>query len=162
MGQTELEPVNSSLLSSTETSSVPTSLSKPTSSKSICTPVTEHAVYAAINQKGLDVKALDVSGLCSFADNFLIVSGTSERHVKGIADGIAKRLGKDGCNPLSISGYDCGEWILMDYDDLIIHVFYEPSRQLYELDELWQSAPLVPLGEKLKEEMRFLRTGSFR
>ncbi|MCL4160010.1 UNVERIFIED_CONTAM: hypothetical protein GTU68_008298 [Idotea baltica] len=99
--------------------------------------------------------------MCSFADHFLIVSGTSERHVKGIADGISKRLGAEGIPLRSKTGYDRGEWIVMDYGDLIVHVFYEPSRQYYELDELWSSAPLVELNESLKEEMRFLRTGSF-
>lgn len=155
MGQTELTPVESTIASPSKSSS------STSTTKGIGTPAIEFAVSAAIDQKGLDVKAIDVSKLCSFADNFLLVSGTSERHVKGIADGINKRLRKHCHKPLSITGYDKGEWIVLDFNDLIVHVFYEPSRQFYELDDLWQKAPLVSLSEKLREEMRFLRTGSF-
>lgn len=162
MGRTEFKSANSFSLPSSISSSSRASSAESKKSLKPCTLETELAVAAAIDQKALDVKALDVSQRCSFADHFIIVSGTSERHVKGISDKIQRRLLEHGVKPLSITGAERGEWIVLDYDDLVVHVFYEPSRQFYELDEVWKDAPTLALSAELQQEMRFLRTGSFR
>ena len=117
------------------------------------------AARIAIEQKGLDVRAIEVSECSSIADFFLIVSATSERHAKGIADKILAALRELGEKAISTNGYDKGEWILIDYADLLVHIFYEPSRQYYAFDELWENAPEISLGEELQEQARKLRTG---
>ena len=119
------------------------------------------AMHAAVQQKGLDIRALDLRGFSDIADAFLIVSGTSARHVRGIADKIKDQLQKnDGETPLSINGYEEGEWVLLDYGDLIVHIFYEPARQNYRLDELWaKKGTVIPPPAELENEMRLLRTG---
>ncbi len=136
-------------------------LSRPVETKSTI-EIAQAAVRAAIDQKALDVRGLDVSEVSSFAQCFVIASGTSERHVKGIADKIREELREQsGESPLSVVGKDNGEWIVLDYGALVVHVFYEPTRQYYEFDEFWKSAPAIPIDPDLEQEMRRLRTGSF-
>jgi len=117
------------------------------------------AIEAAIGQRGQDVRGLEMLRLTDIADYFVIVSGTSDRHVKGIADKIRAALREYAELPLSVSGYETGEWIVVDYGDLIVHVFLEPVRQYYRFDELWSPAPQLQLPEKLATEARKLRTG---
>ena len=120
------------------------------------------AIRAAIDKKGLDVRALNISRLSDVADYFVIISGTSERHVKGLADHIKEELLKAGESPLAKSGYEGGEWILLDYGDVVVHLFYEPTRQHYRFDELWQRGTAVQLPEDMEQELRKLRTGIYR
>lgn len=117
------------------------------------------AARIAIEQKGLDVRAIDVSKCSSIADHFVIISATSERHAKGMADKILEALRTDGEKPNSKDGYDQGEWILLDYSNLIVHIFYEPSRQYYDFDDLWKEGHEVELSEELSAQARKLRTG---
>ena len=113
---------------------------------------------AAVDQKGLDVRGLELDS--DIADYFVIVSGTSERHVKGIADRIKKSLEEAGEPVHRINGYEQGEWVLLDYGDLVVHVFYEPMRQHYGLDDLWSDKSiLIEPDEELQKNMRKLRTG---
>ena len=115
---------------------------------------------AAVDQKGLDVRGLDIATSSDFADFFVIISGTSERHVRGIADKIQEALVKLGERAQGVNGYEKGEWILIDYGDLIAHVFYEPKRQYYGLDELWgKRSTVIEPGPELVHNMRMLRTG---
>jgi ribosome-associated protein len=97
----------------------------------------------AVDFKALDLVVLDVTGLSSFADFFVICSGKSSRQVQGIADNIQESLRKVGIRPLGIEGYREGQWVLMDYGDVIVHVFYEPVRLLYDLESLWSEARRV-------------------
>ena len=119
------------------------------------------AIQAAIDQKALDVKGIDVSKVCDFADCFVIASGTSKRHVKAVSDKIVDKLKSQGHQTLSITGADIGEWVVLDFGDLVVHVFYEPTRQYFEFDELWSKGSQLELEDSLKEQMRMLRTGSF-
>jgi len=118
------------------------------------------AMKAVVDQKALDVRALDISEASDIADYFVICSGTSERHVKGIADKLQTELAKYGEKPISVSGYTEGQWVVLDYGDLIVHVFFEPMRQHYGLDELWstRSTEIEPPTE-LHDHMRMLKTG---
>ncbi len=97
----------------------------------------------AVNFKALDLILLDVSGFSSFADYFVICSGKSSRQVQGIADNLESALRGRGIRPLGLEGKTEGHWILMDYGEVIVHVFYEPVRRFYDLESLWSEAEKV-------------------
>jgi len=84
-------------------------------------------------------------------DYFIICSGQSSRHVQGIASFIEESLAKEGIYPLGIEGFTQGSWILMDYNEVIIHIFYKPIREFYDLEGLWSSAKRI---EAQTEELR--------
>jgi ribosome-associated protein len=91
------------------------------------------------------VVALDVRDLTSIADVFIICSGRSNRQVSAIAEHIERELRKQKIRPLSVEGAVEGQWVLMDYGSVVIHVFYESVRQFYDLEGLWSDAPRIPL-----------------
>lgn len=91
--------------------------------------------------KGLDPVVLEVKGLCFFADYFLICSGTSRRHVLALAQRLEEALGQAGAKPLGVEGVQEGLWVLMDYNDVVIHIFSQELRQFYDLEGLWADAP---------------------
>lgn len=93
--------------------------------------------------KGLDVLLLDVSKYASFADYFIVCSGKSSRQVQGLADNLEAGLRDQGIRPLGIEGRQEGQWVLMDYGDVIVHIFYEPVRRFYDLESLWSEARKV-------------------
>lgn len=94
----------------------------------------------AVEKKAKDVMLLDLSDLTDIADIFVIASGTSERHVKTISDSIELGMKGKGVKPLSVEGYEEGRWVIMDYGDVIVHVFLESLRELYDLESLWIEA----------------------
>lgn len=98
------------------------------------------AVAAAEDKKALELVALKLIGITSFADYFVICSGSSKRQVQAIADEIADRLRQEKVRPLNIEGYQDAEWILMDYGSMIVHIFSETSRRFYDLERLWRDA----------------------
>jgi ribosome-associated protein len=97
----------------------------------------------AFEYKALDLVLLDVAGLTSFTDYFLICSGKSSRQVQGLADNLEATLANLRIKPLGIEGRVEGHWILMDYGDVVIHIFYEPVRYFYDLESLWSDATRV-------------------
>jgi ribosome-associated protein len=99
--------------------------------------------HEAFQSKAQDLVLLDVTGLTSFTDYFLICSGKSSRQVQGIADKLEASLANVGIKPLGIEGRVEGHWILMDYADVVIHIFYEPVRYFYDLESLWSDATRV-------------------
>jgi len=98
---------------------------------------------AVMGKKALDIIVLDVSGLTSLADSFIICSGRSNRQVTAIAEFIRTDLKQQGVAPLSIEGLQEGHWVLMDYGDIVIHVFYDDVRRFYDLEGLWSDAPRI-------------------
>ena len=106
-------------------------------------PTLEPFVKAAFAMKALDVVLLDLRGLASFADTFIICSGRSHRQVSAIAEFIEHDLKKQGIKPLGVEGLREGHWVLMDYGDVVIHVFYEPVRLFYDLEGLWSDAKRI-------------------
>jgi ribosome-associated protein len=102
-------------------------------------------VQYALDSRAKDLVLLEVGGLSSLADYFLICSGKSSRQVQGIADRIEERLRETGIKPMGVEGRREGHWILMDYGDVIVHVFYEPTRFFYDLESLWFEAKHVPV-----------------
>ncbi len=112
------------------------------------------AVDAALDKKGLEPVLLDVSGEASYTDHILILSARSDRHAQAIADGIRTELRNQfGRSPKSVEGKRDGQWTLLDYGDLIVHVFYHPLREFYDLESLWSEARTVEL--KVPAESRY-------
>ena len=88
---------------------------------------------------------LDLRGITSFADFFVICTGNNQRQVQTIADEIDKQLRATGERANSVEGYTQGEWVLADYGDFLVHVFSEKAREFYDLERLWRAAKVVPL-----------------
>ena len=107
--------------------------------------VTSEIVQACEEAKGKSVTVLDVSKLIGLVDQFVIVSGRSDRHAQGIANKIMEFLGRAGIEPQAIEGFEEGQWILLDYSDVVVHIFYEPVREHYDLESLWMNASKVEL-----------------
>jgi ribosome-associated protein len=103
-------------------------------------------INASLEKKAKELVILNVKEISAFTDYFLIMSGTSDRQVRAIADAIQENLKLAGILPLGIDGEAAGQWILMDYDDVVIHIFLETIRSFYDLERLWTEAPrmLVP------------------
>jgi len=102
-------------------------------------------VEAANDRKAVDLVGLDVREISSFADTFVIATGTSDRHVRSIADAIEAALKAHGDSPLGIEGYDEGRWVLVDCGDAIVHIFQPEIREHYDLERLWSDAPNLEL-----------------
>lgn len=97
----------------------------------------------AAARKAEDLVILDVEPLTSLADYFVICSGKSSRQVQAIADHVIGKMRESGIQPLNIEGVQSGHWILLDYGDLIMHIFYSPVREVYDLESLWADAQRV-------------------
>ena len=102
---------------------------------------------AILDKKGEDVTALDVRGLVSFADSFVIATGTSDRHVRTLADAVAERARGVGLKVGGREGYDDGRWVLIDLGDVVVHLFQREVRAQYDLERLWGDAPALAVGE---------------
>ncbi len=90
--------------------------------------------------KAIDIKILDLRGLTSFTDFFVICSGTSDRQLRAIGDRVIEELKKEGLTPLSKEGYEQGQWVLIDYPGVVLHVFTEEARAHYDLEGFWEKA----------------------
>lgn len=101
----------------------------------------------ALEKKARDLVVMEVRDVTSIADYFIICSGSSDRQVQSIAQGIEENLSAAGHSPLSVEGTHRGHWVLMDFSDVIVHIFYEPVREFYDLEGLWGHAPRVELPE---------------
>lgn len=106
-----------------------------------------HLAVAAADEKGAEEPvALDVSELFPLADIFLLLSGRSERNVQATADGIEDALNRAGTKTLRREGRGEGRWVLLDFGDLIVHVFHQEERSYYDLERLWKDCPAIPLA----------------
>jgi ribosome-associated protein len=101
---------------------------------------------AALDRKAVDVVALDVSELTSYADTFIIATATSDRHARAIADAIREAETASGSHPLGVEGYDEARWVLIDLGDVIVHVFVQEVRAAYDLERLWSDAESLALS----------------
>jgi ribosome-associated protein len=101
------------------------------------------AVRAAESKQAKDIVVLDVREATSFADYFVISTGASSRQIQAIADEVSQQLGKRGERPSSLEGYRNAEWVLVDYGDLVVHVFSPKARTYYDLERLWRDAKPV-------------------
>ena len=114
-------------------------------------PALDLFVQAALGKKALQVVLLDVRELTSVADAFLICSGRSNRQVTAIAEHVLRFLKKRGKKPLSVEGKNEGHWVLLDYGEVIIHIFYEPLRNFYDLEGLWIDAKRIQTQSLLRQ-----------
>ena len=110
-------------------------------------------VKAAVEKKAFDLVLLEMKKVTAFTDYFFLCSGKSDRQVQAIAQAIEDELDQQGIRPLGAEGKTEGRWILMDYDDVVVHIFLEPIRAFYDLEGLWVDAPRIELekGEPLDE-----------
>jgi len=103
-------------------------------------------------RKAIDPILMEVSRLTSFTDYFLVASGASTRQVQAMSQHMARRLRDQGFKTFGIEGEQEGHWVLMDYGDVVIHIFYQPVREFYDLEGLWTEAPRVEIDEKKKKK----------
>ncbi len=108
------------------------------------------AVKAVDDKKGIDVVVLDIKSVATFTDYFLICSGDSTRQIQAIADEVQQKLAAGGHRPAHIEGYNNAEWILMDYLDLVIHIFSRRARTYYDLERLWRDAKVLEVPKLLE------------
>jgi ribosome-associated protein len=103
------------------------------------------AAAAALDKKAEDLAVFDVDALSGYADYFLLASGRSTRQTAAIAERIERVLKKAGIKPLGVDGLKEGRWALLDFGDVVVHVFHSPVREFYDLDSLWADAPKLEL-----------------
>lgn len=102
----------------------------------------------AADHKAENTLIYEVAEIVTFADYFVICSGRSTRHVQSIAEYIEVALGQRRVKPLGVEGLTEGQWVLVDYNDVIVHVFYNPMRAFYDLEGLWWEARQVEFSER--------------
>jgi ribosome-associated protein len=102
--------------------------------------VAQHVVQACEDVKAKDIVVLDVASISDVTDFFIVASGRSDRQVQGITNRVMEELTLMGIKPLSVEGYEDGQWVLIDCGEVVVHVFYEPVRELYDLESLWMRA----------------------
>jgi ribosome-associated protein len=105
------------------------------------------------DKKGEEILPIDLRKKVDFADYFLLCSAHSTKHAQGLADYLTLELEKIGIMPLSVEGMEQGNWIVLDYGSIVVHIFYEPIRRLYNLEELWLDQPQRRV-KKLSQEQR--------
>ena len=105
------------------------------------------AVAALEEKKAKDIKILDISGVSVLADYFIIASGSNKNQVQALADNVSEALGKAGYSPKQVEGYQSASWILMDYTDIIVHVFSEDDRLFYDLERIWRDGKQMSRDE---------------
>jgi ribosome-associated protein len=105
------------------------------------------AVRAAESKKATDIRVLDLREVTTFADFFVICSGSNPKQIQAIVEEIGQQLGEQGEYPVSVEGFANAEWVLADYGDYLIHVFSPKSRTFYELERLWRHAKLLSIPE---------------
>lgn len=102
-------------------------------------------VSAIEAKKGTRIRVLDLRPVTTFADYFVLASGGNQRQVQAIADEVARVMKEAGDPPNSVEGYENAEWVLLDFGDMVVHIFSEKAREYYELDRLWRDAPEIPV-----------------
>jgi ribosome-associated protein len=100
---------------------------------------------AAIDKKAENLKLLDLSRVSGFTDYFVVCSGMSDRQVQSIADSVEKHLRSQGAKPRAFEGYGDGRWVLMDYGDVVVHIFQDALREYYDIEGLWADAPRIAI-----------------
>jgi ribosome-associated protein len=105
----------------------------------------KRAIELAVDRKGQEILLMDLRGLSNSTDYFLLVNGTSDTHVRAIADHIIDELRKENMKADHIEGLRTGRWVLIDFIDFVVHVFHPTARDFYQLERLWGDAPTIPV-----------------
>ncbi len=109
----------------------------------------KNEIIAALEDtKGRNIEILDIKDITDIADYMVIASGTSSRHVTSLADNVITRLREQGLRPFGTEGLDSGEWALIDYGDIIVHVMQPQAREFYALEKLWRSTESARLSRE--------------
>jgi ribosome-associated protein len=103
------------------------------------------AVRAAESKKATDIKVLDLTGITSFTDYFVVCTGANSRQIQAISDEIGLQLKDRGDFPISVEGYREAEWVLVDYGDFLVHIFSPRARDYYDLERLWRNAKSIDI-----------------
>ena len=101
---------------------------------------------AALEKKALDLTVLDLRGIASFTDFFVITTGTNRRQCQAISDEIVEQLKRSGTRAARVEGFQTAEWILIDYGDFVVHIFDEKARRFYDLERLWREARRIDVS----------------
>ena len=102
---------------------------------------------ALADKKGEDIKVINISEVTVLADYFIIASGTNRNQVQAMADNVEEILAKEGMEPKHIEGYQSGNWILLDYQDVIVHIFDQENRLFYDLERIWRDGKSIAVEE---------------
>ena len=103
------------------------------------------AVLALDSKKALDIKVIKIQDISAIADYFVIATGTSSTHVKALADEVEAQLDEAGISVSHVEGYRSNSWILLDYVDVVVHVFSDEAREYYDLERLWQDGEIIDI-----------------
>lgn len=110
------------------------------------------AARAALEKKAQAVEIVDVTGKVDYADYLVLMTGTSDRHVKAIADAVDEDLSRAGTRAVAVEGLPAASWVLIDFVDVVVHVFQREARSVYDLDGLWMDANRVPVADESSSE----------
>ena len=116
--------------------------------------ITKLAIAALEDKKANDVRVIDIAGVSVIADYFVIASGSNTNQVQAMADSVREALGRAGHEPRQVEGYGSANWILMDYNDIIVHIFSDESRTFYDLERIWIDGKEVSVGEFETEDVQ--------
>ena len=108
--------------------------------------MTRLAIQALEDKKGNDIRVIDIQDVSIIADYFIIASGNNRNQVQTMADNAEEVLGRAGFEPRQLEGYGTASWILMDYNDIIIHIFSEEDRLFYDLERIWRDGKSVDIS----------------
>lgn len=117
-------------------------------------PLNQLLLQSIDDLKGRDVVTLDVRDLSDVMDTLIIVSGTSNRHVKSLVDNAVEEAKKAGFKPIGVEGKDSGEWVLVDFGDTVMHAMMPTTRSFYDLEKLWSLEPGVRSGKDSNKRAR--------
>ncbi|MBQ9964548.1 MAG: ribosome silencing factor [Clostridia bacterium] len=116
------------------------------------TELVKAIVRSLDTHKAQDIRVLEVSGVTSLADYFIIAAGTSTTQVRALTDYVDTDLVKQGVHPMRTEGYHSSQWILLDYGTVVVHVFLDATRNFYDLERLWQDARPLDYTSFLEDE----------
>lgn len=109
--------------------------------------MTKIAIAALDDKKAKDIKVIDISNVSVMADYFIIASGTNRNQVQAMADCVEEKLHEQGIHPRQVEGYQAANWILMDFNDIIVHVFNEEDRLFYNLEKIWMDGKVIAIED---------------
>jgi len=111
-------------------------------------PLAQRAAALCLDLKAHDVVVLDVHGVTDMTDFFVIASGTSDTHVRSVAEHVLEELRKEGTRAHHVEGVQQGRWVLLDYVDMVVHIFHPTLREFYQLERLWSDAAVVAVDQQ--------------
>ena len=113
--------------------------------------MTSKIVEVLDNKKAIDIRTIDIQDLSILSDYFVVCSGNSSTQVKALADEVEDQMSKLGIEPKRVEGYQSATWILLDYSEVVVHIFYSETRDFYQLERLWADGKQLNLEELLKK-----------